>query len=232
MKNLSHPNLGHRKYRKDQLRVKIKNVVFISYSHNDETEKERLLSHLGVVERTGLIDVWSDDRIGAGADWQTEIEGAITQAKVAILLISANLLTSNFILNKEVPALLQRCQQEGLIVYPIIAKACAWRTVNWLTQMNVRPKNGRPIWSGSESQIDADLATVAEEIARLFQPPSLEVPGSSIQKPRAGGRIYRDFNIHLSSYDPADGNFKVLVEGETPGGDLDAGRACRAHCLV
>jgi hypothetical protein len=39
--------------------------VFISYSHQDEDEKNALLSHLGVLQHTSLIEVWSDDRISA-----------------------------------------------------------------------------------------------------------------------------------------------------------------------
>ena len=83
-------------------------VIFVSYSHKDEREKDKLLSHLGVLQHQGLIDLWSDDRIGAGTHWKQEISEAIAQAKVAILLISANFLTSDFILGEEVPKLLKR----------------------------------------------------------------------------------------------------------------------------
>jgi hypothetical protein len=36
----------------------------------------------------GLLEVWEDRRIGAGKDWEPEIEAALKQARVAILLIS------------------------------------------------------------------------------------------------------------------------------------------------
>ncbi len=65
-------------------------VVFVCYSHKDEKEKDQLLSNLGVLARTSLIDLWSDDRISAGADWEAEISQVIAQARVAILLISTN----------------------------------------------------------------------------------------------------------------------------------------------
>src|SRR5262245_52717279 len=98
-------------------------VIFISYSHKDEKEKDKLLSHLAVLQAGGLISLWSDDRIKAGADWKQEIREAMAQAKVAILLISANFLSSSFILSQEIPALLQRREREGLTVFPVIAKA-------------------------------------------------------------------------------------------------------------
>jgi hypothetical protein len=32
--------------------------VFISYSHTDKAWKDRLVTHLGVLQREGLIDPW------------------------------------------------------------------------------------------------------------------------------------------------------------------------------
>jgi tetratricopeptide (TPR) repeat protein len=164
-------------------------LVFISYSHKDEEEKERLLSHLGVLGKADLIDVWSDDRTGAGADWESEIREAMAQAKVAILLVSANFLTSDFILAQEVPTLLRRRQAEGLTVFPVITKACAWKTVDWLARMNVKPKNGRPVWSDAGAHADEDLATIAEEVAAIvkgvpYTSPEAETrPSVPLQRP-------------------------------------------------
>jgi hypothetical protein len=144
-----------------------KPVAFVSYSHKDETEKDQLVSQLGVLENAGAIELWIDDRIEGGADWEVEIKQAIAKAKVAILLISANFLTSDFILGKEVPAFLERREREGMIVFPVIAKPCSWKAFDWLARMNVRPKNGRPIWSGTSGKIDEDLAKIAQEVAEI-----------------------------------------------------------------
>jgi len=144
-------------------------TVFVSYSHKDEKEKDKLLSHLGVLRGAGLIDIWSDDQIIGGNDWETDINEAISKSQLAILLISDNFLNSNFILGKEVPSLLQRRKSEGVTVFPVIAKACAWRQVTWLAKMNVRPKNGRPVWSDNGTHVDEDLATIAEEIATIIK---------------------------------------------------------------
>jgi hypothetical protein len=63
--------------------------VFLSYSHKDEIWKDRLATHLGVLEQEGLLSVWNDRQIKAGAEWQREIEAAIQTADVAVLLVSA-----------------------------------------------------------------------------------------------------------------------------------------------
>lgn len=141
-------------------------TVFISYSRKDEKEKDLVLSHLGVLQQAGLTDVWSDDRISAGADWQKEIDLAISQARVAILLISANYLGSEFILCGQVRELLEH---EGITVFPVIAKACAWQQVEWLAKMSVRPKSRKPVWSDAGIHVDEDLAAIAEEVAVILQ---------------------------------------------------------------
>jgi len=144
-------------------------LVLISYSHKDEAEKDALLDHLGVLRQHGLINPWSDDRIQGGSDWEQEIRKALAQARVAILLISVNFLTSDFILNKEVPRLLERRESEGVTVIPVIAKACAWKRVDWLAKMNVRPQNGEPIWGGESGRVDRMLAAIAEEVAEIVE---------------------------------------------------------------
>lgn len=146
-----------------------KPTIFISYSHKDEAEKEQLLSHLSVLQHAGLTQVLSDDEIEAGRDWQEEIQEIISQARVAIFLVSANFLTSEFILGQEVPALLHRRQIEGLVIVPVIAKACAWRKVAWLAQLQVKPQNGRPVWRDAGRYADDHLADIAEEVANFLE---------------------------------------------------------------
>ncbi len=147
-----------------------KPLIFISYSHKDEAEKEQLVSHLKVLERSGNIELWIDDKIGGGTDWEAEIKQKIAQANVVIFLISANFLTSDFILNREVPDFLKRRQSEGLTVFPIIAKNCAWDSFDWLAKMNVRPKNGIPIWSSNDNHVvDTYLTTITREIREIVK---------------------------------------------------------------
>ena len=125
----------------------IQPVVFISYSHRDEAEKDKLLAHLGVLQGAGLIDLWRDDCISAGEEWYFQIKNAVIKAKIAVLLVTANFLNSEFVLKTELPELLNRRQNEGLVIFPVIARACAWRAVDWLQSMTVWPKNGVPGWS-------------------------------------------------------------------------------------
>ncbi len=100
-------------------------TVFISYSHKDQDWKDRVVT-LRVLQMQDMLDVWDDRRIEAGDEWRTEIENAINAASVAVLLVSTNFLTSQFILGEQVPRLLERREKEGVRIFPIIVKPCAW----------------------------------------------------------------------------------------------------------
>jgi hypothetical protein len=153
-----------------------KPTVFISYSHKDEDWKDRLVTHLGVLQQEGLLDLWDDRRIGAGEDWYQKIEEAIAKARATVLLVSADFLTSNFIMSKEVPRLLERKDKEGLRIFPVIIRPCAWKHVKWLARMNLRPRDGEPISSGDEHQIDADLAAIVDEVAAIIESKNPKTP--------------------------------------------------------
>jgi hypothetical protein len=144
-------------------------MVFISYSHADEAWKDRLVKHLGVLEAEGVLETWDDRRIGLGEDWFPAIEAAMDKARVAVLLVSADFLTSKFIRGTEVPRFLER-RRAGLRVIPVIVHPCAWQAVDWLAQIQCRPKDGRPLSTGRKLKAEEDLAALALEIRDLLHP--------------------------------------------------------------
>jgi len=119
-------------------------TVFISYSHQDEAWKDRLVRQLRVLELEGAYTLWDDRKIAAGADWRSEIATSLEGARAAVLLISADFLISDFIRGTEVPRLLQLRSTNGLRVIPLIVHPCAWEGVEWLASIQCRPRDGRP----------------------------------------------------------------------------------------
>jgi len=165
-------------------------TIFISYSHKDEIWKDRLATHLGVLKHQGLLDIiWDDRRIGAGEDWLKKIQKAMNAASAAILLVSADFLNSEFILDKEVPLLLQRREREGLSIFPVILKPCPWKLVPWLARMQLRPKDGRPISGGNKHRAESDLAAIVEEVAAIIAKIRCAVPASP-QQGHQGQQVY------------------------------------------
>lgn len=160
-----------------QRHLNAKPKVFISYSHRDEEWKDRLVCHLSVLQKQGLVHLWDDRRIGAGDAWHDEIVEAMESSSVAVLLVSANFLTSKFILEVEVPRLLARRDREGIRIVPVVIKPCAWKQVEWLQRLNLYPADGRPLSAGGEHEVDSlltDLAsTILEQSRQAPKAPSL-----------------------------------------------------------
>jgi len=144
--------------------------VFVSYSHQDEPWKDRTIKHLKVFAGAGL-EVWDDRRIDAGADWKAAIDQAIADSDVALLLVSADFLTSRFILGQEVPPLLERRQAQGVRVIPVILAPCAWDRIPWLCAIQARPRDGKPLSGMSRHAAEAALAALAREVADLLLAP-------------------------------------------------------------
>ena len=142
--------------------------IFISYSHKDEKWKDRLVTQLGVLCQQGTFEVWTDRDIGAGETWYKKIEDAMQTASVALFLVSANSLTSDFILKEEVARLLKRRDEEGLRIIPIIVGDCAWQGVGWLARMQARPRDGRPLQAKSVAQRDAALKEIVMEVSQII----------------------------------------------------------------
>lgn len=101
-----------------------RNKVFISYSHEDRYFLDRLLVHLKPLEKQGVIDLWVDTRLRAGDQWRKEIERSLDRANVAILLVSADFLASDFITDDELPPLLRAAEERGTRIIPVILKPC------------------------------------------------------------------------------------------------------------
>lgn len=101
--------------------------VFVSYSHNDIEYLERLKIHVKPLEKKGVLDFWSDTKIKSGSKWEDSIEVALEKAAVALLLISADFLASDFIVGNELPPLLNKAEEKGLVILPIVVKPCRFK---------------------------------------------------------------------------------------------------------
>ncbi len=151
------------------LDVRRKPSVFISHSQADVAWRDRLVKHLRVVaEQTGF-EVWDDSLIAAGDDWRAQIEQALSRARVAILLVSADFLTSSFIRDDTLPRLLERRRREGLRLVPVIVRPCPWESVAWLSALQVLPRDQKPLSSHDVDGSEDELSHVATEVDELLR---------------------------------------------------------------
>jgi hypothetical protein len=124
--------------------------VFVSYSHKDANWLNRLRVHLKPLERAGAIELWDDKKIQPGTRWRDEIRKAIDSARIAVLLISADFLASDFIIDNELPPLLASAEQEGTIVIPVIVSPSRYEQVESLSKFQAINSPSRPLASMSK----------------------------------------------------------------------------------
>lgn len=175
------------------------NKVFISYSRKDFDFKDKVVLHLKILEPQADLEIWSDDKIQPGGDWFGEIKKSLSEAKVIIMLISANFLTSQFILHVEVPRILERRKNDGATVIPILIKPCAWQSQQWLTGMQITPDDGKALSEKGGPQRDKLLAHLVIELKNILNSKNItpnrgEVHPLSINQKTTSSSIEKDRN--------------------------------------
>ena len=100
-----------------------RNLIFVSYSHRDEKWLDRLRVNLRPLLKDREISPWDDHEIQPGRDWKSEIESALDQACVAVLLVSPDFLASDFIMGVEVPLLITAHRSCGIPILWVPVRA-------------------------------------------------------------------------------------------------------------
>lgn len=131
---------------------KKKPQVFISYSHTDEKYLKRLQVHLKPLEENEIIERWDDTKIKTGDKWKEEITKALDGSAIAVLIISADFLASDFITDNELPHLLEKAQRDGTIILPVILSHCRFTRDKHLSQFQSLNPPDKPILQMSENE--------------------------------------------------------------------------------
>ncbi len=112
---------------------------FITYSHEDTTQKGELRKRLAVMEQKNEFTTWHDGEITAGDEWYEDISKNLAEADILLYLVSAASLDSKNC-NKE----LVEALKSDIKVIPIILEHCDWQH-HQLSDFEVLPLKGKPI---------------------------------------------------------------------------------------
>ena len=143
--------------------------VFVSYSHRDKTWLNRLRVHFKPLERDSALDIWDDSKIVAGSRWRDEIDLAIQSAKVAVLMISADFLASDFIINNELPPLLDAAREDGAVIMPLIVSPSRFQSTKTIAQFQAVNDPSRPLISLPRAKQEEILVRMPEDIERALE---------------------------------------------------------------
>jgi len=118
--------------------------VFVSYAHEDEKLRRELDQHLKGLERTGVVRTWHDRLIVPGQSWAGEIDRALDDSQLVLLLVSKSFLASDYCFEKELTRALERHTTGSCTVIPVILSPCDWGATPF-ARLQALPLNARPI---------------------------------------------------------------------------------------
>lgn len=139
--------------------------VFISYAHDDAQHLEELLKHLALLRRAKKIRAWTDREITAGDAWRGEIDAALENAGLVLMLVSPDFVASDFCWDVELRRALERRAANATRVVPIIVRPADWRD-SPLGKLQALPTGARPITKWPDS--DEAWLDVVQGLRRLI----------------------------------------------------------------
>jgi len=143
--------------------------VFISYSHYDTTWVDKLKRHFRPFK--DKIDFWDDSRIKTGDKWKDQIEIALNESKVAILLLSPDFFNSNFVTEVELPKLLRKAEIDGTTIISIILKPCLFEEHSDLSQFQAVNSPKKSIIQMDEADQEITWMTTVRRISEILSNP-------------------------------------------------------------
>lgn len=142
-------------------------TTLIVNANEDIDFREDLEKHLRPLELAEQITIWHKDKLKAGDIFQQGVDSLFYQAKLFLLLISKNFLSSTdcYMLMQEA---MKQAKISDIRVIPIIISPCDLEDSS-ISKLVTLPRNGTPInqWKNKDSA----YVTVAKEIRNILPKP-------------------------------------------------------------
>jgi len=122
--------------------------IFFAYAREDEDLRDELEKHLSMLKREGVITSWHDRKIGAGKEWEGEIDTHLNTARVILLLISSDFIDSDYCWDVEVKRAMERHEVGEARVIPVILRKVDWKSAPF-GKLQALPTDAKPLTSWS-----------------------------------------------------------------------------------
>lgn len=171
-------------------------MILCSRSERDVRHLERVRTHLKHLERTSQISLFDESQIVAGSVISDAIEHAMSTVSVAVLLITADFLAHDTLMDEQLPRLLERHQRSELRLLPVLVSACGYQLTplgaiqpinsdrRLLTEMNEHEQERlferlAQAIVGRERLLESSNAASGSDVTRQGEPDWSSLRGSS-----------------------------------------------------
>lgn len=143
--------------------------VALIYARADEQFARELQSHLSYLVRQGEITIWSDRSIVPGESWDKAIRENLSNSDIYIYLVSSHFLSSDYIQKVETQIIFERQKKGEVSVIPIIVRPSVWEEDPRLAQIQVLPRDGKPVstWNNTDEAWHDVTRSISQLVSRL-----------------------------------------------------------------
>src|SRR5262245_55673875 len=200
--------------------------LFISYAREDTDWLEKFLPYFKPAERSGALEIWWDRQIPSGAEWGPILDKEIADASAALVLVSVNLLNSNFILERELPAIHEQRRIHNLQLYWIPVSMVGEEVLQALGLFGINAaapcEPGKPLDDMEERERELAVVAVCNQIlrdlksgrvGRLSQEKRDDIFGGALARLREKVALAADAPI-------AFGDFSMVSRGQMQGREV------------
>lgn len=142
--------------------------IFFCYAREDEELRKGLEKQLRALKRQGIIDVWHDREIGAGTEWEREIDKHLNSAQIILLLVSPDFMDSDYCYSKEMTQAMERHERGEARVIPVILRPVYWQGSPF-GKLQALPMDAKAINSRQWHNLDEAFFEVAEGIRKAVE---------------------------------------------------------------
>ena len=114
--------------------------VFVSYSHKNYKEWDKLKAYLDILTNEGKVKWWFDGNIREGSDWDDAIRKELNEADIVVLLLSTGFFASNYINGVELRTARSRREMGKAEILPVLLEPSpASESHGWLRRLQTIP---------------------------------------------------------------------------------------------
>lgn len=153
--------------------------IFISYTREDSKWLEMFRTMLTPMVRQEKLKIWDDTNIMPGTKWLEEIKKAVDGSKIALLLVSARLLASDFIIDIELP-LLSKAQEDGLIILWVAVSRCMFQYTDLKHYQALNTDPAKPLDAFVGGKLNDEMFRICKQIKKVMDSPPQQSGGITL----------------------------------------------------
>ncbi len=145
-----------------------KDSIFICYAHEDSNWLQKMKPFLKKLANYNII-IWSDELIRPGKDWKKAIKSELKKCSAAVLIISQDFLVSDFILNEELPEIIDSEIEDSKGIFGLVVKNCTIEMDEAINKYQMLNPIDQPLEDMEENKQNRYFVRLFKEILSFIQ---------------------------------------------------------------